>query len=45
MDQILELFREDHGAHFEPALVDLLLQNLDDFLEISNVHHSGKHQN
>ncbi|MDY0092343.1 MAG: DUF3369 domain-containing protein [Candidatus Vecturithrix sp.] len=45
LDQILELFREDHGAHFEPALVGLLLQNLDDFLEISNVHHSGKHQN
>ena len=34
LDKILELFKEESGKHFEPKLVKLFLDNLDDFLEI-----------
>jgi len=43
LDRILALFREDRGTHFEPTLVDMLLQNLDDFLEVSHAYHDGEH--
>ena len=38
LEQILELFREDRGTHFDPLLVTLLMQNLEEFLEVSNLH-------
>lgn len=34
LDQILTLFNEQQGQHFDPALVDLLTNNLAAFLEI-----------
>jgi len=34
LDTILDLFREQRGIHFDPHLVDLFLENLDDFLLI-----------
>ena len=38
LEQILELFRADRGNHFDPLLVTLLMQNLEEFLEVSNLH-------
>ncbi len=34
VDAIVEYFRRNRGTHFDPALVDLLLGNLDEFLAI-----------
>lgn len=34
LEDILTLLREQRGKHFDPQLVDLLLQNLDKFLSI-----------
>ncbi|PHR58393.1 MAG: hypothetical protein COA44_02815 [Arcobacter sp.] len=34
LEKILELFKEERGEHFDPILVDLLMENLDTFLEI-----------
>jgi len=34
LERILDLFREERGRHFDPELVDILLNQLDDFLEI-----------
>ena len=34
LDRILELFKQERGKHFDPKLVDLFLDNLDEFLEI-----------
>ena len=34
LEEILELFREERGKHFDPDLVDILFENLDQFKEI-----------
>ena len=34
LDRILKMLKEDRGKHFDPEIVDLLLNNLDEFLEI-----------
>lgn len=34
LENIIHLFHEERGEHFDPKLVDLFLDNLDDFLEI-----------
>ena len=34
LEKILELFREESGKHFDPKLVTLFLENLDNFLKI-----------
>jgi len=34
LDRILELFKEESGKHFDPNLVDLFFENLDEFLKI-----------
>ncbi len=34
LDKILNLFREEKGKHFDPNLVELFLDNLDEFLVI-----------
>ena len=34
LEDILKLIREQRGKHFDPALVDLLLENLNTFLAI-----------
>ena len=33
-EKILNLFREERGKHFDPRLIDLMMNNLDRFLEI-----------
>ena len=34
LEKILELFHEERGEHFDPTLVDLLMEHLDEFLII-----------
>ena len=34
LNKILELFKNERGAHFDPKLVDIFFNNLDDFLEV-----------
>ncbi len=34
LDRILILFKEERGEHFDPRLIDLFLNNLNDFLKI-----------
>jgi len=34
MENILKLIKEGRGSHFDPRLVDLFLENLDQFLAI-----------
>ncbi len=34
LDRILELFKQERGKHFDPALVDLLFENIDQFVAI-----------
>ena len=34
LNEILKYFREEKGKHFDPKLVDILFENLDEFLEI-----------
>lgn len=34
LEKILNLFREERGKHFDPRLIDLMMNNLDRFLEI-----------
>ena len=36
LDQILTLFKEQKGKHFDPKLIDLFFENLDKFLEIKD---------
>ncbi len=38
MDEILEYFRKERGTHFDPHLVDLFLNNIDEFLKIKENH-------
>jgi len=38
LDRILELFREESGQHFDPALVKVFFDNLDKFLEIRETY-------
>lgn len=34
LDDILNLFRKERGNHFDPYLIDLFFENLNEFLEI-----------
>ncbi len=36
LEDIISLFKEQRGKHFDPNLVDLFMDNLDDFKEIRN---------
>lgn len=38
LDEALDLMRQGKGSHFDPAIVDLLLANIDDFLAIRDEH-------
>lgn len=37
LDKIIALFKDERGQHFDPVLVDLFLNNLDEFLNIRNM--------
>ena len=34
LDDVLSLFNEESGKHFEPKIVDLIIENLDEIMEI-----------
>lgn len=34
LENVLALFKEERGEHFDPTLVDILFDNLDEFLEV-----------
>ncbi|WP_045461567.1 HD domain-containing phosphohydrolase [Vibrio hyugaensis] len=34
IDEVVELFKREQGKHFDPALCQLVLDNLDDFIEV-----------
>lgn len=36
LDKILKLFEQEKGKHFDPQLVELFFENIDNFLEIRN---------
>jgi response regulator RpfG family c-di-GMP phosphodiesterase len=36
VDQILTLFRAEQGIHFDPDIVDVLLENIEDFLSVKD---------
>jgi len=38
LDKILELFKEQKGKHFDPNLIDLFFENLDQFLKIRDTY-------
>ena len=38
MEDILKYFRQERGKHFDPVLVDILLDNLNEFLEVKEKH-------
>lgn len=38
LDKIITLFKEEKGKHFDPTLVDLMLDNMDKFLEIRDAY-------
>lgn len=40
LENILNLLKEESGKHFDPNLVNLFIDNLDDFLEIKDYFHS-----
>jgi len=42
LDKILNLFKEESGKHFDPQLVQLFLENLDDFLKIRDTYQDQK---
>jgi len=39
LERILNLFREERGKHFDPQLVDIFFDHLDDFLAIRDKFH------
>ena len=41
LDRILELFKEEKAKHFDPKLIDLFLENLDEFLVIRDKYQDG----
>lgn len=38
LDKVVSLFKRECGFQFDPALVELLLDHLDDFVEIRNLY-------
>lgn len=42
MQEILDYFRKERGAHFDPELVDVFLGSIDQFIRIKETFSSGK---
>jgi HD-GYP domain-containing protein (c-di-GMP phosphodiesterase class II) len=38
LDRILQLFREERGEHFDPQLVDLFMEHLDEFIKVRDLY-------
>ena len=45
LEKILEFFEEQKAKHFDPKLIDLFVENLDEFLEISNKYKDNYGEN
>ena len=41
MEKILQLFKDERAKHFDPNLIDLLFDNLDEFLDIKSSFDGG----
>jgi response regulator RpfG family c-di-GMP phosphodiesterase len=44
-EEILQFFREERGKHFDPNLIDIFFDHLDEFLEIKNNYPDDIHNN
>ncbi|MDA7817494.1 response regulator [Sulfurimonas sp.] len=44
IENILNLFKEESGKHFDPNLIDIFMDNLDEFLSIKDCFSSDKTQ-
>lgn len=42
MGDILNLFKDERGKHFDPKLVDILFENLDEFLAVKDRYEDGQ---
>ncbi|MBT7306837.1 MAG: DUF3369 domain-containing protein [Gammaproteobacteria bacterium] len=42
MEQVYDFFKEERGRHFDPQLIDLLLENFSDFTDIFDQLSDGK---
>ena len=40
-EKIFQLFKDERGKHFDPKLIDIFFENLDDFLNIRKKHKDG----
>lgn len=38
LEKVLDLFKEESGKHFEPKVVDCIINNIDELMEIQRVH-------
>lgn len=38
IDEILTFFKKERGKHFDPKLIDIFFENLDEFIEIRDKH-------
>lgn len=38
LDRILDLFKEERGEHFDPEIVDILLNNIDEIIKIRDAY-------
>lgn len=38
LEKILDLLKSERGKHFDPKLIDLFFEHIDDFLEIRDLH-------
>ncbi len=42
VDKVMDIMKRERGKHFDPVLLDLLVENLPDFLEIKNRYQEEK---
>jgi len=42
LDKIIEYIQSERGHHFDPAIIDIFMENLSDFLEIRTTFHESK---
>ena len=45
LENILDLFKEGRGKHFDPSLIDIFFDNLDEFLAIKESFDDGSKEN
>ena len=45
LEKILELFENEKGKHFDPNLIDIFINNLDEFLAIKDTYKDNNEKN